>query len=200
MTDEKSELKLKRGALLKFVEEGKSGTMEGLFIGPEDNSDFVVVPLSENSPQKKQGETLNAQCLFQDNMYEFKSRILEILNCPVLLWRIEVPTEVKKYDLRDHKRIQCSLSATIEAIHKGQFVSGIIRDISKSGARCIFQLSDAAKSPFKVDEPITLRCTFPGIPGKQSTFGKITAVQKSENELSISIRFIESAWWVPPYH
>jgi len=45
--------KLQRGALLRFVDEEKGEITDGLFIGPEDNSDFVVVPLSETMLQKK---------------------------------------------------------------------------------------------------------------------------------------------------
>ncbi|MEE4111188.1 MAG: PilZ domain-containing protein, partial [Desulfobacteraceae bacterium] len=131
---------------------------------------------------------------------EFRSTIVEIIDRPVRLWRIKVPTDVNTFDLRDHKRIQCSVSANIEAIHTGQFVTGIIRDISKSGARCMFQRSAAAETAFKIDQPITLRCAFPGIPGEQSTVGTITEILKSEAELSIGIQFAKSVWWVPPYH
>jgi hypothetical protein len=197
---DKGGLKLQRGALLRFVDEEKGDFSEGLFIGPEDNSDFVVVPLSESMFQKKEGERLFARCNFQDGMVEFRSSILEIIDRPVRLWRIQAPTDVKPFDLRDHKRIQCSVSANIESIHKGRFAAGIIRDISKSGARCMFQRTEDAENAFELDQKITLRCTFPGIPGEQSTVGTITEILKSEAELSIGIRFNEPVWWVPPYH
>lgn len=200
MSMEKGGLKLERGALLRFVGQEKGEPAEGLFIGPEDNSDFVVVPLSATMLQKKVGESLQARCMVQGDMVEFRSKILEIIDRPVLLWRIKVPTDLNTHDLRDHKRIQCSISASIEAIHKGQFVKGIIRDISKSGARCIFQLTEGAESAFAMDQKITLRCMFPGISGEQSALGKITEMTNKEDELSIAIQFTESVWWVPPYH
>jgi hypothetical protein len=150
--------------------------------------------------QKKQGERLHARCHFQGDMVEFRSTIVEIIDRPVRLWRIKVPTDVNTFDLRDHQRIQCSVSANIEALHRGQFVTGIIRDISKSGARCVFQRSEAAENALEMDRTITLRCAFPGIPGEQSTVGTITEILKSEAELSIGIQFAESVWWVPPYH
>ena len=197
---DKNGLKLQRGALLRFVDEDKGEVTEGLFIGPEDNSDFVVVPLSETMAQQKEGESLHARCSFQGGMIEFRSTIVEIIDRPVRLWRIKVPTDVNTFDLRDHQRIQCSVSANIEALHRGQFVTGIIRDISKSGARCVFQRSEAAENALEMDRTITLRCAFPGIPGEQSTVGTITEILKSEAELSIGIQFAESVWWVPPYH
>lgn len=197
---DKNGLKLQRGALLRFVDQEKGEITEGLFIGPEDNSDFVVVPLSETMLQKKEGESLHARCQFQGDMVEFRSTIVEIIDRPVRLWRIKVPTDVNTFDLRDHKRIQCSVSANIEALHRGQFVTGIIRDISKSGARCVFQRSEAAENALEMNQTITLRCAFPGIPGEQSTVGTITEILKAEAELSIGIQFAESVWWVPPYH
>lgn len=200
MDIKKGGLNLPRGTLLKFVDQEKGEIGEGLFIGPEDSSDFVVVPLSESMLQKKGGDRLHARCNFQDDMFEFQSSILEIIDRPVCLWRIEVPTDVKAFDLRDHKRIQCTVAASIEALDKGRFVTGIIRDISKSGARCTFKIADTAKSPFEMDEQITLRCTFPGIPEEQSTRGKITEILHMEDELSVGIQFAESIWWVPPYH
>ncbi len=197
---DKGGLKLQRGALLRFVDQEKGEITEGLFIGPEDNSDFVVVPLSETMLLKKEGDRLHARCQFQGDMIEFRSTIVEIIDRPVRLWRIKVPTDVNTFDLRNYKRIQCSVSANIEAVHRGQVVTGIIRDISKSGARCMFQRSEAAVDAFKIDQTITLRCAFPGIPGEQTTVGTITEILKSEAELSIGIQFAESVWWVPPYH
>lgn len=197
---EECELTFHRGDLLRFVDLDKGETTQGLFIGPEDNSDFVVVPLSEAMRQKEEGDILHGRCMFQDVIFEFRSEILEIIEYPVPLWRISAPTDVNQFDLRNHKRIQCTVAASIEAIDKGQFVTGIIRDISKSGARCTVKITDAAKSPFAMDEQITLRCTFPGIPEEQSTRGKITEILRKEDELSIGIQFAESIWWVPPYH
>jgi hypothetical protein len=150
--------------------------------------------------QKKEGESLLIRCNFKDDMVEFRSMILEIFDRPVLLWRIKVPTDVNTFDLRDHKRIQCSVSANIESIHRGQFATGIIRDISKSGARCMFQRTEDSESTFELGQKIKFRCTFPGIPGEQSAAGTITEILKTEAELSIGIQFVESVWWVPPYH
>lgn len=196
----KGGLKLQRGALLRFVDKERGDLTEGLFIGPEDNSDFVVVPLSESMSQKKRGERLHVRCDVEGEMVEFRSALLEIIDRPVHLWRIEAPTDVKTFDLRDHKRIQCSVSANVENLQRGQFATGIVRDISKSGARCMFQRTGGDESPFEMEQKVTLRCIFPGIPGEQSTLGTITEIIKTEAELSIGIQFAESVWWVPPYH
>ncbi len=193
-------LQLQRGDLLRFVDEQMALTTEAIFIGPEDGSDFVIVPLSEARDSLKTGDRLHARCMIRGDMFEFSSAIIEVITSPVTLWRIEAPTDVNQYDLRDHKRIQCSVSANIEAIHKGQVLTGIIRDISKSGARCLFRLSEPVENQFELHEKIMLRCAFPGIPGEQTAVATITEILKKEAELSVAIQFADPAWWVPPYH
>lgn len=193
-------LTLERGAVLRFVDREKNRITEGLFIGSSTSGDLVVVPLSEYQHQPSAGAILNGQFLSRADMVAFTTEILEVIDHPVTLWRIKVPTDMKKYDFRDSKRIQCSVSASIETIDKGQVLAGILRDISKSGARFFFQSIDAAESPFVVGESIILRCVFPGIPGEQATRGKISDVRQTEDEWSLGVRFAESAWWVPPYH
>lgn len=197
---EKHGLTMERGAVLRFMDREKNRTIEGLFIGRGGNDDVVVVPLSAHQPQLSAGVILHGRLQSREEMVAFTSEILEVIDYPVLLWRIQMPTDVKKFDCRDNKRIQCSLSASIEAIDKGQMLTGIIRDISKSGVRCIFQSSDAAESPFAMDDTVVLRCVFPGIPGEQATRGTITEVSQTEDQWSMAVRFAESAWWVPPYH
>jgi hypothetical protein len=193
-------LQLKRGVVLKFVDDNEGPTSEGLFIGIAAGSDYVVVPLSNELASKKAGDGLHARCMVQGDMVEFRSVIVEIILSPVVLWRIEEPTAVRKYDLRDHKRIQCSVSASIEAVHKGQVFTGIIRDISKSGARCLFPLSEPGGRHFEMHEKIILRCAFPGIQGEQAAVATITEIAEQETDLSIAIQFEDPAWWVPPYH
>lgn len=167
-------LRLPRGAMVRLIEEAGDEAIDGVYIGPEDNSDFVVVPLTDNRYPKKAGDRLLVRFGSRDAMVEFRSEIAEIIAYPVPLWRIGVPAEVNRYDLRDHKRIRCYVSASIESIAKGQVFTGIIRDISKSGARCVLRLAGGAHDPFETDDEITLRCTFPGIPGEQAAAGRVT--------------------------
>jgi hypothetical protein len=200
MDTEQSGLTIERGARLTFVDREKGRNIDGLFIGTVDKGDLVVAPLSDHQPQLSAGAILNGRFLSREDMVAFTSEILEVFDHPVSLWRIQAPTDVKTLDLRDNKRIQCSVSASIEAIDRGQVLAGIIQDISKSGARCSFPSTDAAESPFFVGETVILRCVFPGMPGEQTTRGEITDVHHSKVEWSMALRFAEPAWWVPPYH
>lgn len=200
MGEDTFELKLERGAVLRFVDDEARSPKEALYIGADGDGDWIFVPLSESEAHPSTGQALHGRCLVNGRMAAFTSKMVEVLLHPVTLWRIQPPTDATPYDLRDYKRIQCSVAASIEAVHRGKFLSGIIQDISKSGARCIFRTDDAADSAFESGEAVTVRCTFPGIPGEQAAPGKISDISKSGDQIAIGIRFIESAWWVPPYH
>jgi hypothetical protein len=193
-------LQIRRGTQLRFIDENEGAATDGLFIGIDANSDYVVVPLSAVLERKQAGDRLHARCMIQGEMIEFRSVIVEIIPSPVTLWRIGAPTDVNQFDLRQNKRIQCTVPASIEAIHKGLVLTGIIQDISKSGARCLFPLSDAGKGAFEKNEKIILRCTFPGIPGEQTAVATVTEAVEQEPDLSIAIQFEAPAWWIPPYH
>jgi hypothetical protein len=183
-----------------FDEAGDCEITKGLFIGPEDNSEFITVPLGDQTTLKiNVGDRLLVRYGYQGAMAEFCSELAEIIETPVLLWRIQSPKQINRFELRDHKRIQCSVSAKIEVVDKGLFMGTIIRDISKSGARCVIQPSNDIQSQLSVEDPITLRCTFPGIVGEQIASGNIAEVDQTSNGLTIGIRFTGAQAWVPPY-
>ncbi len=199
---EKCEFALPRGALVRFFDEtGDKEITTGLSIGPEDNSALIIVPLADESMlEATVGDRLRVRYEYVDAMAEFRSVLTEIMNNPVLLWRIRVPEEVNRFELRDHKRTQCSVSATIEITPKGISTGTIIRDISKSGARCVIRQREHDLAPLAVGDIITLRCTFPGIAGEQTASGSITQVDQTPEEMTIGIHFTENQVWVPPYH
>lgn len=195
-------LALPRGAMVRFFDEaGDHEITKGLYIGPADNSEFITVPLGDQTMLTSTvGDRLRVRYGYQGAMAEFCSELVEIIQSPVLLWRIQLPGQVNRFELRNHKRIQCFVSAKIESMDKGFFMGTIIRDISKSGARCVIQSSEDIQDQLFVNDAITLRCTFPGIMGEQAASGHITEVDRATNELSIGIRFTEAQAWVPPYH
>ena len=195
------EFALPRGAMVRFFDDaGDNEITKGLFIGPEDNSEVIVVPLADKTQLGKNvGERVRVRYGYLGAMVEFCSEIIEIIETPVLLWRIQVPLEVNRYELRDHKRIQCFVSASIEVVDKGLFVDTIIRDISKSGARCVVQLRDDLHNQLSVDDAITLRCTFPGIVGEQAASANITEVDQTPGDVTLGLHFTQAQPWVPPY-
>ena len=202
MVLEKCEFVLPRGAMVRFFDEsGENEISKGIFIGPEDNSEFIAVPLADRKNLTiKVGDRVLVRYGYHGTMAEFCSEFTEILERPVLLWRIRIPGEVNRFELRDHKRINCVVAATVEMTEKGLFGGAIIRDISKSGARCVLQASPEMNGQLSIGDDILMNCTFPGVSGGKTTPGKIAEVSESSDELTIGIQFDEAQEWVPPYH
>ncbi len=194
-------LTLEKGDRIKIVVADGAGATESLYVGTGETGDYIVVPLCEERGSPAPEESIQCLCLCNAQMIEFASTLLEVIDHPLRLWRIQAPKTVETFELRDSKRTRCTVSATFEAIDKGLVLVGIIRDISKNGARCVFQ-SNASAQPasLQVDDAVTLRCEFPGIPGEQVAPAKITDIAQTDSELSIGMRFVEPVWWVPPYH
>lgn len=202
MVMEKCEFILPRGAVVRFFDEsGENEISKCIFIGPEDNREFIAVPLADQKTLNlKIGDRVRVRYGCHGTMAEFCSELTEIIGSPVLLWRIQIPNEINRFELRDHKRINCVVAATIEMAEKGFFGGAIIRDISKSGARCVLQVSQEMNDKLSIGDDILMNCTFPGISGGKTTPGKIAEVNKSSDELTVGIQFDEAQEWVPPYH
>lgn len=197
---ETPEMRLQRGTRIKLVDDKGIEMAECLYIGVGETGDHILVPVSKTPTPPPVGAVMRGQCFLKGEMTTFTTKLMEIIEHPLSLWRVLAPTDVSTFDLRDNERTRCTVSATVEAPRKGLVVVGIIRDISKSGARCIFAPAKASAEAFDIDDPVTLRCEFPGIPGEQVASASITDITESETETSIGIRFTSSAWWVPPYH
>ncbi len=202
MGKEKCDFVLPRGAMVRFFDEaGDREISKGIFVGPEDNSEFIAVPLADkNLLSVRVGDRVRVRYGCHGTMAEFCSEFTEILESPILLWRIQTPSEINRFELRDHKRITCVVAATIEAAGKGFFGGAIIRDISKSGARCVLQLGKEMGSALEIGDDVLMNCTFPGVSGGKSAPGKLVEVSESSTEMTIGIQFDEAQEWVPPYH
>lgn len=200
MNRETAMLIVPRGTPVQFVDEVSGAYTEGMFIGPETCRDYIVLPAESAQKTPRVGEPLFARYRIQDHMIEFRSAILEVIDYPMTMWRIQAPTTIDYFTLRAHHRIPCALPASVEIDQQGFFVPGIIRNISKSGARCLFRGVSGGPQLVQANDPVTLRCTFPGLFGKQVANGRIATVLQRDDELSVGIQFTDTQDWVPSYH
>ena len=120
-----------------------------------------------------------------------------------MLMLLECPNLVQIRERRSHKRINCFISAKVEFVDekKEDAIKGMIKDISKNGCRCLFNIPKGSKDLFLINEEITVRCEFPGIPGEQEAVGIVRGVNKQDNDMmEVRMQFLTSVWWVPPYN
>ena len=197
---------LKIGAFLQIRLKESKTMMKAVFVGKKKDEYFVITrsesPESSNvmlSPEKE----IIARHLYNNRVYEFKSKIIKIISNPVELVLLDWPGSCHLRELRSIKRINCSVSTSVElkSETEAKGLSGVIKDINKNGCRCLFIFSDTIKNTFKNDEELLLTFAFPGTNGVQEVFGHIKNIQTAEDKVSINvgIEFSSHQWWAPPY-
>ena len=202
--NKRNHVNMEIGTRLFFKVNGAESSLKGVFVGLKRDR-FIVVRLSSPSisfdPKLFGGNAVVVYYLSQDMVYEFETKFIRIVPDPIELILLEYPESVNIREFRSHKRINCFVSADIQVRNnekKGP-IKGLMKDISKKGCRCVFQLAEGSRNPFCLDEQIILTCHFPGIAGEQEAFGKVRNIQEEEENLSIGIEFSELLWWPPPY-
>jgi hypothetical protein len=192
-----------------FVETGAEMTLAAaeldfsgkcIFVGHSSDQYIVVTP-PPNFPAFEnkllQTDRITVRYLFEGDIFEFATKLLEVKCNPLMLLLLQYPVSVKKKELRSHKRINCFISAKMEINNETQ--DGIIKDISKFGCRCVFETSIKLEKAIRIDDNIVLGFGFPGIFDRQEILGKIKDIRIKESSLDVGIEFASVAWWVPPY-
>jgi c-di-GMP-binding flagellar brake protein YcgR len=200
LIDEKKNIFIETGTDLSLTVEGFDSSVQSTFVGKKSDQYIVITPPSEyNTIVKKllQADQIKIKYLFKGDIFEFKSKLTEISHTPLLLLLLQCPASVEKLELRGQKRISCFISAEVEI--NNEMKNGVIKDISKSGCRCVFEASKKVEETVRIDDFIALNFSFPGIVDRQEIFGRIKDIQIKDGKLDMGIEFESIAWWVPPY-
>lgn len=204
LLEKENEFRPEIGTRLNISAKGGKAPMESVFVGSKPPEYLVITPLQQIEFIKdllSNGLPLAVTYLQEGRTLEFQARIMEIVHSPVELVLLEYPMTVQERNLRSHKRISCFISGTIEVemATDGGVITGVIKDISKSGCCFLIKGIEGAEMMFQLYEQILLRCKFPGIAGEREALGKVVDIRKREDGIAIGIRFSDTMWWVPPY-
>lgn len=192
------------GAKMNMIVQGSRLPVEGIFVGNRPGEYIVITPPAQIDSVSKEllgGNKVQIKYLCHGRILEFETKLIEVVHDPVQLLLLEYPKNIRECDLRSQKRINCFISAQMEVeaeLNKGA-ITGVIKDISKSGCRILIQSSKDAEDMFRINEQISLKCHFPGVVGEQEAFGRVLDIQKKDDEIAIRIQFSDIMWWVPPY-
>ena len=192
------------GAELTISLEDYDTPFKSIFVG-EKMDKHIVAGLPDKLPFPSEALKKGCEALvrysYKETLYEFHTRILEILKDPADLIILLYPPEINTVEKRTRKRVNCLIEAKFEIIFEdnNRFIPGIVENISKTGCNCVIKKLKDAERPFSLDDTITLRCQFPGFPGEQTAEGKIIRFQDKADEIRAGIRFNKELWWIPPY-
>lgn len=200
LIDQNNRISIKSGTELSLTVRGLDLPLNCIYVG--DNSDqYIVITPPENIDAVEkdllQSEWIKINYALDGNILQFTSKLTEITSKPLKLLILEYPSSVDIQELRSQKRINCFISAEVEI--NDHVKAGVIKNISKRGCRCVFDLSDDNQNMLRIDDCIVLSFCFPGIADKQEIEGKVKDIQIKEKQLEIGLEFASIAWWVPPY-
>jgi c-di-GMP-binding flagellar brake protein YcgR len=86
--------------------------------------------------------------------YTFSTRLLRYVNDPIVLWVMEMPSDVIRQQRRQYVRLDVALDVELELLEageeSGQTLSLITKDISGSGAGVVIKERDPVRAGGKV--------------------------------------------------
>ena len=200
LIDKRNKIYVKTGLEMSLTAGDGSFCGKCTYVGQIRDKYIVVTPPPDFPALENkllQADQIMVRYLFEKDIFEFPSKLMEVQHSPLTLLILQFPVSVEKKELRSQKRINCFISAKLEINDETQ--DGIIKDISKSGCRCVFENSGKLEKALQIDDQIALAFGFPGIFDRQEVMGKIKDIRKKESRLDVGIEFEKVAWWVPPY-
>lgn len=198
--DKSNNIYIETGTELNLAINGLSLPMKCTFVGKKSDHSLVITPPSNFAAFENhllQSQHIKIKFLFKGTVLQFTTKLIEITSKPLTLLILEYPTSIEKKESRSQKRISCYISAKIEINNETKV--GVIKDISKQGCRCVFDVVNKKENIFQIDDQITLSFYFPGFADEQEILGKIKDIRIKEKQLEFGIEFASIAWWVPPY-
>jgi c-di-GMP-binding flagellar brake protein YcgR len=197
-------MNIRTGTELIIHTDGYETPFKSFFIGGKANVSIVAgFPQQLSFPKEvlHKGVEVIVQYLEGECIYEFKTRILDVLKEPTDLIILEYPAETRTVEQRSHKRINCLVAARFEIRFEdnNQLAIGVIENISKTGCSCKIKKFKGIEKPLSMGDIILMKCQFPGFAGEQRAEGQIIRLQESQEEINAGIRFDQELWWIPPY-
>ncbi len=197
-------MNIRIGTEVSVLIKGQEGLITACYIGENKKRHIVLAfPEEKSSLLKKVKATEKITVQFSDKgtRYEFSAIILSVLDEPLNLAVLESPAEIIKTDKRAADRINCLISAKIDAhSDKGSApILGVIENINKTGCLCIIKENESGLISLTKGDSVNISCQFPGLVGEQTAEGSVARIRKDKKDIFIGIRFNEKIWWVPPY-
>jgi c-di-GMP-binding flagellar brake protein YcgR len=197
-------MNIRIGTEVSIIIKGQGSPINACYIGENNKREIVLTFPEEKSSflkMVKAPEKIKVQYSDKGARYEFSAVILSLLDEPLHLAVLEYPSEIVKTDKRAFDRINCLISAKLDAhSDKGPApILGVIENINKTGCLCLIKEMEAGLISLTKGDRVNIRCQFPGLVGEQTACGSVARIRKDKKDFFIGIHFDEKIWWVPPY-
>ncbi|MCA1786834.1 MAG: flagellar brake protein [Desulfobacteraceae bacterium] len=148
---------------------------------------YLIVQLAEHTWKRSRlstDETLHARYILSDDVFEFKTRIIRIIEDPDYLLFLDYPKVVESCNIRSEKRVECFLPVRMTL---DKFcLNGIITNINRNGCLCV--VDDIPGFDSCSTEYLTLNLPY-GRVDTLSIKARIRSTRKKGNQISFGLLF-----------
>ncbi|MBN2706954.1 MAG: flagellar brake protein [Deltaproteobacteria bacterium] len=183
---------------LQLQIEGYPGRLKSYLVGKEEGNYLLIkIPLLK-APEKlfRQGKELIIRYVYQGSAFGFRTQVILPLFDSFNVVFVGFPKRIEDFNLRVHKRFECSLPARLEVITKHQNrqmrFKTMVNDISKGGCRLTISLKELewSKDPIKIKAEVSLFLSLPGVDGELFLQAAVRSLSQDEDAMALGLQFI----------
>ena len=186
--------------ILQIQIDGYPNRMKSFLVGREEGRYLILkIPSVIGNPEEifVKDKELTVRYVHQGSVFGFRTPVMLTVIDDFKVVFVKFPKIIEDYNLRTHKRFECSLPARLEVITRHQNrqlrFKGIIGDISKGGCKATISLQELewVKEPLKIQSVIEIYLALPGIEGELFLQGAVRSMMQDDKGLALGVQFVD---------
>lgn len=180
------------GTKLEIQFKGGGTQLTSELTGVEDDKYLMIKwptvdPKVDASNLIRKGNTVFVKYLHEGVEFSFQSHILEVISNPAKLIFIKYPENTEVNVLREHRRIDCYLPASVRIADNK--IKGAIANISKIGVLFVAEIpaDDNTINQLETSNEIGLTFQLPGVQRELTMTAKLRNITKDKDKVRIGI-------------
>jgi c-di-GMP-binding flagellar brake protein YcgR len=182
------------GTKLEIQFNGGGTQLTSELTGVEDDKYLMIKwptvdPKVDASSLIRKGNTVFVKYLHEGVEFSFQSHILEVISNPANLIFIKYPENTEVNVLREHRRIDCYLPASVRIADN--IIKGAITNISKIGVLFVAEIpaDDNTINQLETSNEIGLTFQLPGVQRELTMTAKLRNITKDKDKVCIGIEY-----------
>ncbi len=186
--------------ILQIQVQGYPNRLKSYLVGREEGRYLILkMPSVVGNPDEifAKDKELTVRYVHQGSVFGFRAPIILTVLDRFNVVFIHFPKAIEDYNLRTHKRFECTLPARLEVITRHQNrqlrFKGIIGDISKGGCKTTITMQELewVKEPLKIQSVIEIYLALPGIEGELFLQGAVRSMIQDDKGLALGVQFVD---------
>ena len=185
--------------VLQIQVQGFPNRLKSYLVGKEEGRYLIIkIPMVGNPEEFfAKDKELVVRYVHEGSVFGFRSQVmLSILDSLNVVF-VKFPKKIEDYNLRTHKRLDCSLPARLEVVARNQnrklHFKGVVGDISKGGCKATISLEELEwiKESLSIQSAVMIFLFLPGVEGELLLRGVVRSMTQDSVVLSMGIQFAD---------